>query len=54
MYTSPDTLEFLRVSVVVERIEGPLAYLSKGPPVRTDVVTTGAAELYGTEFELGH
>ena len=54
VYTSPDTLEFLRVSVGVERIEGQLAYLSKGPPVGTDVVTTGAAELYGTEFELGH
>ena len=54
VYTSPDTLEFLRVSVDVEHIEGPLAYLSKGPPVGTAVVTTGAAEMYGTEFELGH
>lgn len=54
VYTSPDPLEFLRVSVEVERVEGALAYLSKGPSVGTDVVTTGAAEMYGTEFELGH
>jgi len=25
-----------------------------GPPVGTTVVTVGVAELYGTEFKVGH
>jgi hypothetical protein len=28
--------------------------LSAGPPAGTAVVTTGAAEVYGTEFEVDH
>ena len=36
------------------RVEGARVLLSRGPAPGTDVVTTGAAEMYGTEFELGH
>jgi len=54
VYTSPERLQFLRAPVVVERIEGELAYLRSGPPSGTEIVTVGAAEVYGTEFELGH
>lgn len=53
-YTSPARLVFLRAPIEVERIEGDLAYLSDGPPAGTKVVAVGGAELYGTEFELGH
>jgi hypothetical protein len=28
--------------------------LSDGPPTGTEVVTVGAAEVYGTEFEVAH
>ncbi|MDX6378281.1 MAG: hypothetical protein QOE98_2584, partial [Gaiellaceae bacterium] len=54
VYTSPQPLEFLRAPVEVARIDGTLVYLSQGPPEGTSVVTTGGAEVYGTEFEVGH
>lgn len=52
-YTSPDTNVFVRSEIVVDRIEGELAYLTEGPEVGTEVVTVGAAELYGTETGVG-
>ena len=54
VYTSPQRLRFLRAPVVVERIEGGRAYLRSGPPEDTEIVTVGAAEVYGTEVGLGH
>jgi hypothetical protein len=39
---------------VIERVEGDNAYLSDGPPVGTVVASVGVAELYGTEFQVGH
>ena len=56
VYTSPENLTFLRAKVVVDRIEGDLVLLSKGPPAGTPVVTVGAAEVYGAELgiEGGH
>ncbi len=53
-YTSPEPLVFVRHHVKVERIDGERAILSEGPPAGTAVVTVGAAELFGTEFEVGH
>ena len=52
-YESPDENVFVRSEIVVDRIEGELAYLAEGPPVGTEVVTVGAAELYGTETGVG-
>jgi hypothetical protein len=52
-YTSPQPLVFVRQPIEVEYIEGDLAVLKAGPPVGTAVVTVGAAELLGTEFEVG-
>lgn len=52
-YTSPDENVFVRSEIIVDRIEGELAYLAEGPAVGTDVVTVGAAELYGTETGVG-
>ncbi|MEA2523115.1 MAG: hypothetical protein QOF73_342 [Thermomicrobiales bacterium] len=53
-YTSPEPLVYIRHSITVERIEGNLAVLSDGPDNGVTVVTVGAAELYGTEYGVGH
>jgi len=53
VYVAPKPLSFVRAAVVVERVEGAHALLSHGPPIETRVVTTGAAEVYGTELEVG-
>jgi hypothetical protein len=54
VYTSPDSLVFVRREIVVDYIEGDLAVLADGPPAGTRVVTLGATELHGAEFEIGH
>jgi hypothetical protein len=45
----PNALSFYRESVTVDYIKGDLAYLTESPPVGTEVVTVGGAELYGAE-----
>lgn len=55
VYTNPKPLEYVRQEVKVESVEGGTkAILLEGPPVGTKIVTVGAAELYGTEHEVGH
>ena len=54
VYTSPTPLTYVRERVTVEYIQGGQAVLTDGPPEGTPVVTVGAAELYGTEFGVGH
>jgi hypothetical protein len=54
VYTSPERLTFVRAPVVVRRITGESAVLSAGPRAGTTVAVVGAAELYGTEFEVDH
>jgi hypothetical protein len=54
VYTSPSPLVFVRHRIEIDHIEGNRAVLRSGPPVGTTVVTVGAAELLGTEFEVGH
>jgi hypothetical protein len=54
VYTSPESLVFLRHQIRIDHEDGHQAFLSSGPPVGTDVVTVGVAELYGAEFEIGH
>ncbi len=53
-YTSPAPLTFVRQAITVERIDGDRAILVDGPPAGTEVATVGVAELYGTEYEVGH
>lgn len=48
-YTNPEPLTFVRVPIVVDHIRGDDVFLSDGPLSGMDVVTQGAAELYGTE-----
>jgi hypothetical protein len=54
VYTSPEPQVFIRHQIVIDYIDGDQAVLSDGPPLGTEVVTVGAAELFGTEFEIGH
>ena len=55
VYTNPEPLNFVRHEIKVDFVEGgSKAVLLEGPPVGTKVVIVGAAELYGTEYEVGH
>ena len=51
-YTNPEPLVYVSAPITVARIDGSEAILSKGPPAGTKVVTVGAQELYGTEYEV--
>jgi membrane fusion protein, heavy metal efflux system len=53
-YTSPENLTFIRHPIDVDYIEGDVAVLKDGPSSGTTVVVVGAAELFGTEFGVGH
>lgn len=53
VYTSPKRLTYVRQAITIERIEGDTAFLSEAPPAGTEVVTVGAAEVYGAELEIG-
>jgi hypothetical protein len=48
--TAADTYQ--RQPVTVTEIDGAVALLSAGPPAGTQVVTVGAAELLGTEYNI--
>jgi hypothetical protein len=52
VYTSPKPLSYERVPVAVDRVVENRVLLAEGPPVGTKVVTTGAAEVYGTELDI--
>ena len=52
-YTTSENLVFVREAVEVELIEGDFAQLTAGPDVGTEVVSVGAAELYGAETGVG-
>jgi hypothetical protein len=48
-YISPQRLVFMRSPISVDRIERGEAFLTKGPPAGTAVVTVGSQELFGAE-----
>jgi hypothetical protein len=52
-YTRPGDLTYVRAAIEIESIDGQRAILTAGPPEGTEVVTVGAAELYGVEFGVG-
>ena len=54
IYTSPSARTFVRHKVEIDQIQGDVAVLKDGPPAGTVVASVGAAELYGTEFKVGH
>ncbi|MDQ1538795.1 MAG: hypothetical protein QOE58_3188 [Actinomycetota bacterium] len=53
VYTSPAARSFMRRPVVVDRVDGDVAYLKKGPKVGTTVVKVGVPELFGAEYGVG-
>ena len=53
VYTVPQPLTFVRMKVTVDRVEENRAILSEGPAPGVQVVTTGAAEVYGAELDIG-
>lgn len=53
VYVSPEPLTYHREPVTIDYIEGDTAVLVDGPPVGTEVVTVGVAELYGTDTGVG-
>jgi multidrug efflux pump subunit AcrA (membrane-fusion protein) len=54
VYTTTEPLVYVRQRVVIESIEKDKAILTEGPPSGTQVVTAGAAELFGAETGVGH
>ena len=52
-YVTAEPLVYQRAEITVDEIDGESAQLSAGPPAGTQVVTTGAAELYGAEIGVG-
>ena len=52
VYTKPEPRTYLRAPVTVTRAVGNRVVLSAGPPVGTEVVTVGAAELLATEYVI--
>ena len=50
VYTSPKDLVYTRHAVTVGRVDGNSVLITVGPPAGTTVVVTGAAELFGAEF----
>jgi hypothetical protein len=53
VFTVPQPNTFVRSPVTVTDVGGDLAAVDTILPVGTQVVTVGAAELMGTEFEVG-
>jgi hypothetical protein len=53
-YTAPEPLTYVRQEINIDHVAGDSVMLSGGPPAGTEVVTVGAAEVYGTEFEVAH
>jgi hypothetical protein len=52
-YTSAAPLVFIRQAITVDFIDGGDAVLTAGPSAGMEVVTVGAAELYGAETGVG-
>ena len=51
-YVNTAARTYERKPITVTEIDGDVAQLSAGPPAGTPVVTVGAAELLGTEYDI--
>jgi hypothetical protein len=51
-YVNTAARTYERKPITVTEIDGDIAQLSAGPPAGTKVVTVGAAELLGTEYNI--
>jgi hypothetical protein len=54
VYISTAPRTFMRHKVEVDYIKGDIVVLKDGPPAGTVVASVAVAELYGTEFAVGH
>jgi hypothetical protein len=54
VYTNPEPLTYVRHAIKIDRTQNGETFFTEGPPAETAVVTVGVAELYGTEFGIGH
>jgi len=54
VYTNPSPRTFVRHKVDIDRITGDTVVLNAGPPAGTMIASVAVAELYGTEFKVGH
>ncbi|XAS62659.1 hypothetical protein ACOM2C_04005 [Pseudarthrobacter sp. So.54] len=54
VYTNPAPRVYQRQSVTVSKVEAGLVTATAGPPAGSTVVTVGAAELFGAEFDTAH
>jgi hypothetical protein len=52
-YVAQQPLVYQRAQITVQEIDGDVARISAGPASGSQVVTTGAAELYGAEIGVG-
>ncbi|CAI3798490.1 hypothetical protein [Pseudarthrobacter sp. MM222] len=53
VYTNPAERVYERQEVTVSKVEAGVVTATVGPPAGTQVVTVGAAELFGAEFNTG-
>jgi hypothetical protein len=51
-YVNTTVRTFVREPIAIEAIEGDVAVLDRGPAVGAAVVTVGAPELLGTEYDI--
>ncbi|MHA7223867.1 hypothetical protein ACX80S_16345 [Arthrobacter sp. RHLT1-20] len=54
VYTNPAPRVYQRQAVTVTKVESGVVTATAGPPAGTAVVTVGAAELFGAEFDTAH
>ncbi|MFF2243925.1 hypothetical protein ACFVTM_07050 [Arthrobacter sp. NPDC058130] len=54
VYTNPAPRVYQREPVTVSKVESGVVTASTGPAVGTVIVTVGAAELFGAEFDTAH
>ena len=53
-YVAEGDRSYLRAPLTLDSVSAGRALLLAGPPVGSSVVTAGAAELLGTELDVGH
>lgn len=49
IYTNPSPLTFVRAPIIIDRIEGDQAFLSRELETDAPIVTVGVIEIYGAE-----
>src|SRR5262245_42920529 len=53
VFTTDEALSYIKAPITIDRIDGDRAIVTEGPPVGTEVVSQGAAELFGVEDGIG-